>query len=104
MGICWYAASIPCPSCKEESALIQSVSYSADGEMRFTRYCETCKETLYWRVFASQLAHRALCKDTENEIKTPAQINPAPGQPEKLTDQDKKLERSMGIDPGEDAE
>lgn len=99
MDIGWYLVHIPCPMCKGEFTDIMSASYAADGELKFSRYCATCKETISWRVFASQLAHRALCNDLEKDGKPPLKTLEMPRQPEKLTENDRKLERSMGIEP-----
>ena len=103
MNQSWWDIAFSCVDCK--TALpISLAAFSADGEFRFTFYCDKCKQTFNWRAFASKLQHIALMNDMEKEKK----IIPAQPQkkviipPEKLTDKDKKFLSDFGINSEEE--
>ena len=97
-----------CPKC-ESKAFQMEVHYSSDGQIRFWYSCPECRESFHQDYFASQLQAIALGLDLERRL---ADFRPStvrkpqhpPAIVEKLTKEDKKLERSMGIDPGEDGQ
>jgi len=100
----WYGVCVPCHKCKKETT-IQACSFSADSEFRFTCYCFDCQEVIVWRVFASQLAHKALVSDMEKQTPivpaTRVLRPPILPKPEKVTEEDKKFLHDFGIDPEE---
>jgi endogenous inhibitor of DNA gyrase (YacG/DUF329 family) len=108
----WSKCGILCPECKQQVQL-DDIASSADGELRISGICPKCKERVNWRVFASQLAHQALCNDLAREQQTPnpgKRVPPQPLQPPlalpapppKLTAQDIRQLRSWAIAPPED--
>ena len=108
----FWGVDVFCPKCKK-SATLQLVLFSADGELKMTYFCFGCREALEYRTFASALAHRALLNDIDAERKEtkrkreerggrPPLEPPLAVPPPAITDEDRKWEREMGIDPGED--
>ena len=98
----WWGISLSCPKCKADTTL-QLMAYSADGEFRLTFYCVDCRETIQWRVFASQLAHRAMLNDMEKQTPivpaTRVLRPPILPKPEKVTEDDRKFLEDFGISP-----
>jgi hypothetical protein len=105
----WWGVSISCPQCKGATVL-QFAFFSADGEMKFTFYCPTCKELLHWSIYASVLAHMALRNDLQKDKLTAPAPKLHPGKPvkpplalpqptEKLTVADAKWMAEMHIQP-----
>ena len=64
----WWGYPILCPKCQKAPTL-QSFEFSADGECRLTYACTTCKQDIYWKVFASQLQHIARSNDLEKHCR-----------------------------------
>ena len=95
----WWYTGIKCPKCEGDPTL-QMVAYAADGELRFSYYCVTCKEMLHWRIYSSALAIRALMLDLEHN--TPVESKPVKPplrlKPPLLTEKDKEDAHDMGID------
>ena len=100
----WCKIGILCPDCKQQVKL-DDVAASADSELRISGICPKCKERVNWRVFASQLAHQALCNDiarchTSPVIPVSRHLTPPLAiPPEKRTEADKKLLKEFGICP-----
>ena len=98
----WWSASCTCPECKVECTL-QVAFFKADGQFQFTYWCSKCKELYNWEVYASQVAHQALMNDMEKARKAPPTIQPVQPplrlKPPLMTEQDRKFEKDIGIDP-----
>jgi len=102
----WYPVQIPCGKCGEQMSLV-AAAYSADGELRYQFGCLKCASVMQWRIFSQQLQALALVQDIERRfegVKPPKTIQP-PLQitPPKITEEDRKFERSCGIEPEEAA-
>jgi hypothetical protein len=103
----WSKCGILCPDCHQQVQL-DDIASSADGELRISGICPKCKERVNWRVFASQLAHQALCNDITrchkpNTIPVSRRLAPPLAIPlEKISEDDKKLLHEFGIDPNEE--
>ena len=107
----WWGLEILCPSCHKD-AIIQSVRFSADGEILFIFGCFGCKQAIHYKTFACQLQHRALMNDIEADDKRkgkgivtpPLAIAPPPTEERHLTSDDKAWEHAMGISPDDPEE
>ena len=105
MSMRWWQATINCTECQTEAEL-KSAGFSADGELSYSFVCPKCHEILQWRIFATALAYKALENDTrEDKLErrhrpplTPP-LAELPSPPPTLTDEDKKWERDLHIDP-----
>ena len=99
----WSNCGILCPDCKQQVRL-DDVASSADGELRISGLCPKCRERVSLRVFATALAHQALCNDiarchTSPIVPVSRRLNPPLAiPPEKISDDDKRLLHEFGID------
>jgi hypothetical protein len=97
----WYGVARSCDECKTEGNLYQ-LAFSADGELHFSFYCPKCKKPFHWRIFATQLAHDAMCRDLmkcHHSKKVVPVANPPIITPEDFTEEDLKLFKLMNITP-----
>ena len=103
MDVHFWHVKLTCLKCSSD-VVLQACQFSSDGELKFTFYCFDCKQVWLYRVFASQLVSMALVNDVEEYVKSRNE----PGRPVRpplltppplFTEEDKKLERDMGIDP-----
>ena len=105
MKTTWWGINVFCPKCKIPTQLY-SAAYSADGELRYVGLCPTCNEAIVWEVFASKLQHIALLTDMNKQQRVEKVVPKVqvPQEPLKLlpmTDDDKRIQRELGIDPRE---
>ena len=105
----WMKCGMLCPDCKQQVKL-DDVAASADGELRISGLCPKCHERVSLRVFATALAHQALCNDiarchTSPVIPVSRRLTPPLAiPPEKISDDDRKLLEEFGICPDDPAD
>jgi hypothetical protein len=100
----WGMKDVVCPKC--ETIMDQGEThFSADGQIRFWYSCPGCKMTFPIDYFASQLQAIALNLDLEKRLGIQQSVNQTPIlTTEQIAEEDRNLERSMGIDPGEEGQ
>jgi hypothetical protein len=97
----WYGVTRTCEECKTDGNLFE-FAFAADGEFYLSFFCPTCKKPFHWRVFASQLAHDAFCRDMvkyNSKKKILPVASPPIITPENFTEDDMKLFRELNITP-----
>ena len=97
----WYGLARSCDECKTEGNLYQ-FAFSADSEYIISFFCPKCKKPYHWRVFASQLAHDAMCRDIMKchpKAKVVAVATQPIVTPEDFTEDDLKLFKELNITP-----
>lgn len=101
----WGMKDVSCPKCGAD--MVQGEThFAADSQIRFWYSCPECKMTFPIDYFASQLQAIALNLDLEKRFGIPqSACKPQlPILPAKFTEEDRSLERSMGIDPQEEGQ
>jgi hypothetical protein len=75
----WWPIRIECPQCedKKSETIPQAPCYSADGQLRFTAYCPTCKIIIQYQPYATFLAYQANRNDIADEAKNKP-VHPPP--------------------------
>ena len=100
MKMSWWGASCQCQECNSDT-ILQMVMFASDGQFRFIYWCQRCKDTRMWDVYASQIAHQALLNDLEKARKASPTVKPLKPplqiKPPLMTDKDKKDAHDMGI-------
>lgn len=99
----YWGISLKCEQCKVDVE-IQLVMFSADGELKFTYWCRTCKQIWHHLVYASSLAEQARRNDLTKHLEKMLVTGPVkPPLKQKLLPkpefsvQDCKELRDMGI-------
>lgn len=99
MDMRWHKVVLECPKCHVEP-LIQSLSFSADGEVLVEMLCPKCQALLAWTSSLPKLVAKALYADIETYTKprpVPKPVKVPLLLPPKETPADKQFFHDLGI-------